>query len=50
MARILLDLVRRGIKGDAVIITEVASDTLPVVGLGQAIFDFTISRPGRDHP
>jgi len=42
----LLDLVRRGIKGDAVIITEVASDTLPVVGLGQAIFDFTISRPG----
>jgi acetylornithine deacetylase/succinyl-diaminopimelate desuccinylase-like protein len=42
----LLDLVRRGIKGDAVIIAEVASDTLPVVGLGQAIFDFTISRPG----
>ena len=42
----LLDLVRRGIKGDAVIITEVASDTLPVVGLGQAAFDFTITRPG----
>jgi succinyl-diaminopimelate desuccinylase len=42
----LLDLVRRGIKGDAVIITEVASDTLPVVGLGQAAFDVTITRPG----
>jgi len=42
----LLDLVRRGIKGDAVIITEVASDTLPVVGLGQAALDFTITRPG----
>jgi acetylornithine deacetylase/succinyl-diaminopimelate desuccinylase-like protein len=42
----LLDLVRRGIKGDAVIITEVASDTLPIVGLGQAAFDFTITRPG----
>jgi len=42
----LLDLVRRGIKGDAVIITELASDTLPVVGLGQAAFDFTITRPG----
>lgn len=42
----LLDLVRRGIKGDAVIIAEVASDTLPVVGLGLAIFDVTISRSG----
>jgi acetylornithine deacetylase/succinyl-diaminopimelate desuccinylase-like protein len=42
----LLDLVRRGIKGDAVIITELASDTLPVVGLGQAAFDITIARPG----
>jgi acetylornithine deacetylase/succinyl-diaminopimelate desuccinylase-like protein len=42
----LLDLVRRGIKGDAVIITELASDTLPVVGLGQAAFDFTVTRPG----
>lgn len=42
----LLDLVRRGVKGDAVIITEVASDTLPVVGLGQAAFDFAITRPG----
>jgi acetylornithine deacetylase/succinyl-diaminopimelate desuccinylase-like protein len=42
----LSDLVRRGIKGDAVIITELASDTLPVVGLGQAAFDFTITRPG----
>ena len=42
----LSDLVRRGINGDAVIITELASDTLPVVGLGQAAFDFTITRPG----
>ena len=42
----LLDLVRRGIKGDAVIITELASDTLPVVGLGQVAFDFAITRPG----
>ena len=42
----LSDLVRRGIKGDAVIITELASDTLPIVGLGQAAFDFTITRHG----
>jgi acetylornithine deacetylase/succinyl-diaminopimelate desuccinylase-like protein len=42
----LLNLVRRGIKGDAVIITELASDTLPVVGLGQAAFEFAITRPG----
>ncbi len=42
----LLDLVRRGIKGDAVIITEVASDTLPIVGLGQAAYEFTVTRPG----
>lgn len=42
----LLELVRRGVKGDAVIITEVASDTLPIVGLGQAAFDFTLTRPG----
>jgi acetylornithine deacetylase/succinyl-diaminopimelate desuccinylase-like protein len=42
----LLDLVRRGVKGDAAIITELASDTLPIVGLGQAAFDFTVTRPG----
>lgn len=42
----LSDLVRRGIKGDAVIIAEVASDTLPVVGLGQAAYEFTVTRPG----
>ena len=42
----IFDLVRRGIKGDAVIVTEVASDTLPVVGLGQAVYEFTMSRPG----
>jgi acetylornithine deacetylase/succinyl-diaminopimelate desuccinylase-like protein len=39
-------LLKRGIKGNAAIITEVASDTLPVVGLGLAIFEFTLSRPG----
>jgi acetylornithine deacetylase/succinyl-diaminopimelate desuccinylase-like protein len=39
-------LLGRGIKGDAVIISEVASDSLPVVGLGLAIFEFTLSRPG----
>lgn len=42
----LSDLVRRGIKGDAAVITELASDTLPIVGLGQAVFDITVSRPG----
>jgi len=42
----LSDLVRRGVKGDAAIITELASDTLPIVGLGQAAFDFTFTRPG----
>lgn len=42
----LTDLVRRGIKGDAAIIAEVASDGLPIVGLGQCIFEFRIERPG----
>ncbi len=42
----IFDLVRRGVKGDAVIVTEVASDTLPVVGLGQAVYEFTITRAG----
>jgi acetylornithine deacetylase/succinyl-diaminopimelate desuccinylase-like protein len=42
----IFSLVRRGIKGDAVIVTEVASDTLPIVGFGQAVYEFTITRPG----
>jgi acetylornithine deacetylase/succinyl-diaminopimelate desuccinylase-like protein len=42
----LTDLVRRGIKGDAVIITEISADVLPVVGLGLSIFDATVRRPG----
>ncbi len=42
----LRDLVRRGIKGDAAIIAEVASDTLPIIGLGQAIFEVTVGRSG----
>jgi len=42
----IFSLVRRGIKGDAVIVTEVASDTLPIVGFGQAVYEFTIARPG----
>ncbi len=42
----LSDLVRRGIKGDAVIITEISADVLPVVGLGLSIFDATVRRPG----
>jgi acetylornithine deacetylase/succinyl-diaminopimelate desuccinylase-like protein len=42
----LTELVRRGIKGDAAIIAEVASDALPIVGLGQCMFEFTAERPG----
>ncbi|HWU38813.1 MAG TPA: M20/M25/M40 family metallo-hydrolase [Candidatus Acidoferrum sp.] len=42
----IFSLVRRGIKGDSVIVTEVASDTLPIVGFGQAVYEFTITRPG----
>jgi acetylornithine deacetylase len=42
----LTDLVRRGIKGDAAIIAEVASDALPIVGLGQCMFEFRVERPG----
>jgi acetylornithine deacetylase/succinyl-diaminopimelate desuccinylase-like protein len=39
-------LVQRGIKGDAVIITELGSDALPVIGLGSASIDITVSRAG----
>jgi len=42
----LTQLVRRGIKGDAVIIAEISADVLPVVGLGLSIFDVTVRRPG----
>jgi len=42
----IFSLVRRGIKGDSVVVTEVASDTLPIVGFGQAVYEFTITRPG----
>jgi len=42
----LLNLVRRGIKGDAAIIAELASEALPIVGLGQAAYDITVSRSG----
>jgi acetylornithine deacetylase/succinyl-diaminopimelate desuccinylase-like protein len=42
----LTDLVRRGIKGDAAIIAEVASDTLPIIGLGQFMFEVDAHRPG----
>ena len=42
----LTALVRRGIKGDAAIIAEVASDALPIIGLGQCMFEFKVERPG----
>jgi acetylornithine deacetylase/succinyl-diaminopimelate desuccinylase-like protein len=42
----LINLVQKGITGDAAVIAEVASDALPVFGLGQAMFDITVSRPG----
>ena len=42
----LINLVQKGITGDAAIIAEVASDALPVFGLGQAMFDITVSRSG----
>ena len=42
----LTNLVIRGIKGDAAIIAEVASDTLPIVGLGQCMYEVTADRPG----
>ena len=42
----LTALVRRGIKGNAAIIAEVASDALPIIGLGQCMFEFRTERPG----
>ena len=42
----LSDLVRRGIKGDAVIITEVASDTLPSWGSARPRLISRSRRPG----
>ncbi|HEY3078759.1 MAG TPA: M20 family metallopeptidase [Chloroflexota bacterium] len=42
----LAALVRRGLGGDAAIVTELGWDELPVVGMGMAIFTITIARPG----
>jgi len=42
----LTALVARGIAGDAAIVAEIGSDTLPVIGLGAAAFDITVGRPG----
>lgn len=38
--------VARGIHGDAAIVTECGSDTLPVAGVGQALVEITIRRDG----
>jgi acetylornithine deacetylase/succinyl-diaminopimelate desuccinylase-like protein len=38
--------VARGIHGDAAIVTECGSDTLPVAGVGQAMVEITIQRDG----
>jgi acetylornithine deacetylase/succinyl-diaminopimelate desuccinylase-like protein len=40
------ELVRRGFAGNAAIIAEIASDVLPVIGLGLSIFDITFRRSG----
>jgi acetylornithine deacetylase/succinyl-diaminopimelate desuccinylase-like protein len=42
----LIARVRRGIHGDAAIVTECGSDVLPVAGVGQAMFEITIRRAG----
>lgn len=39
-------LMRRGIKGDAVIVGDCAHGELPLKGKGSLIFDLTFSRPG----
>jgi acetylornithine deacetylase/succinyl-diaminopimelate desuccinylase-like protein len=38
--------VARGIHGDAAIVTECGSDSLPVAGVGQAMFEITVRRDG----
>jgi acetylornithine deacetylase/succinyl-diaminopimelate desuccinylase-like protein len=42
----LIARVSRGIHGDAAIVTECGSDVLPVAGVGQAMYEITIRRPG----
>jgi len=39
-------IVRRGLGGDAAIVTEIGVDDLPVVGMGMTIFEVTITRGG----
>jgi acetylornithine deacetylase len=42
----LLARVKRGDHGDAAIVAECGSDTLPIVGLGMAMWEVTIRRDG----
>jgi acetylornithine deacetylase/succinyl-diaminopimelate desuccinylase-like protein len=42
----LIARVRRGVHGDAAIVAECGSDTLPIVGLGMAMFEVNIRREG----
>jgi acetylornithine deacetylase/succinyl-diaminopimelate desuccinylase-like protein len=39
-------LIQKGVCGDAVIVTEGGSDSLPIIGKGMGIFEITISRQG----
>ncbi|MCC7353804.1 MAG: M20/M25/M40 family metallo-hydrolase [Anaerolineae bacterium] len=40
------DMIERGYYGDAVIIGECGSTSLPIAGLGMAVFDITVERQG----
>lgn len=42
----LIARVKRGVHGDAAIVAECGSDTLPVIGLGMAMFEVAIHREG----
>ncbi|MGI8913952.1 MAG: M20 family metallopeptidase [Chloroflexota bacterium] len=42
----LTAVVRRGLGGDAAIVTELGVDDLPVVGMGMTIFEISITREG----
>jgi len=42
----LKSLIAKGVHGDAVIVTELGGHDLPIVGMGLALFDLRISRPG----
>jgi len=42
----LTAVVRRGLGGDAAIVTEVGVDDLPVVGMGMTIFEISVTREG----